>query len=535
MENRVKEQRIFSILMGATFFIWWIGVGGSQLYLAPAFLLLLYSITLIARGEFVPTVLKWKNVVLDWITAKENRKWVLGFFAFHVIVWIGVVIFKYYSFGYSLYDVGWYSNQLFNISQGEFFSSVTNSHNFADHFTPSLSVIALLYKIVPSVHWMMLLKAAAFLFSPYFIFKIGEEIFPDKREAKIVGIVVSLLWLFLYRPIVNSMRFEFSPSALAPALIFFAFLAMEKGQWLRFFIVMVFLLGLKDHMGAIWIGLGLYLILQKPQKKTGFFLVVVGIAALYLILFWINPYFRDYAHSVNDLNRVNAFVDLPGKTVYFFNLLVPFLFIPFLFWKNGIMAGPAIGINLISGYGKMYSSFYHYDDLSSTLLVIAFLVSLKEFRFGAVFHRTIEKRWAQWGLVAWGVLFVTLMPYSNVRFFRNALPEKADWETVTEISQLERMTAGKMLAVQDVLGPHFYRREMQGFQQGKNCAEGNAFPKEETIVDLPPYDFVVLAPHLNNYRIRDMQQCIQDLDQSPKFEKVSGFQQLVIYEKKQLL
>ena len=51
-------------------------------------------------------------------------------------------------------------------------------------------------------------------------------------------------------------------------------------------------------------------------------------------------------------------------------LLLPLMFLPLIFWKNGIMAMPAIGINLISGVPQMYSSHYHYDDICLRFRII---------------------------------------------------------------------------------------------------------------------------------------------------------------------
>ena len=37
-----------------------------------------------------------------------------------------------------------------------------------------------------------------------------------------------------------------------------------------------------------------------------------------------------------------------GKIIYLAKLLIPFAFLPIIYWKYGILAGPAIGVNLLA-------------------------------------------------------------------------------------------------------------------------------------------------------------------------------------------
>ena len=87
------------------------------------------------------------------------------------------------------------------------------------------------------------------------------------------------------------------------------------------------------------------------------------------------PFYRNYEDSWSMV--IGPFQDIPEKIVYLIKILIPFGFIPLIFWRFGIIAGPAIGVNLLSGAGRpqMYSTSYHYDDISSTLFKIAMILS----------------------------------------------------------------------------------------------------------------------------------------------------------------
>ena len=84
------------------------------------------------------------------------------------------------------------------------------------------------------------------------------------------------------------------------------------------------------------------------------------------------PYFRNFEESWS--MPVGPFQDILGKLIYLFKILIPLGFLPIIFWRFGIIAGPAIGVNLLSSGPKMYSTSYHYDDIPSTLLMVAMVL-----------------------------------------------------------------------------------------------------------------------------------------------------------------
>ena len=91
----------------------------------------------------------------------------------------------------------------------------------------------------------------------------------------------------LYKPAVRSSFFEFSPSSLAPPLIILSFLLIEKSRWFFFTITMLFLLGLKEHMGVILIGFGLFGIAQR-NYSTGL---------IFAVFRNVNNLFNDFSYN----------------------------------------------------------------------------------------------------------------------------------------------------------------------------------------------------------------------------------------------
>jgi uncharacterized membrane protein len=406
-------------------------------------------------------------------------------------------------------------------------------NSLGEHFTLSMSFISLFYKIIPSINWMMGFKVLAYLSSVVFIWLLCREYIEDQQKAVFFSLVLSLGWLFFYRPIVNSVRYEFQASCLAPPFIFYAFYCLKKNKIFVFFIVMVILLGFKEHLGVVWIGFGIWTVLQNPQKKMGYILVVGGIIAIYLLIFEIKPFLRESSIRYNDTNLINPFNDFGLKFKYFFGyLLLPILYIPLLYWKNGIMAGPAIGINLITAQKPMYSSHYHYDDVASTLLFIAVIISLSVLDFQKITSHFKSSKLLQSLLVIWLMFFLILLPYSPLRFIKKVIPQPFHQEIIQEINRFEQSSSGKQIAVQDVLGSHFYRKEMQAFYPGGDCATGNKFYSGSLPHGLPEYEFLVLAPKVHHWGISDMKQCLKELDQDPNHIRKNGYQYLAVYQKK---
>jgi len=376
----------------------------------------------------------------------------------------------------------------------------------------------------------MFLKVFSFLACTWFIWKLCEENLPTS-QARQWALVLIILWLFLYKPIINSVRYEFQGSCLSLPFIFYAFLCLQKENWLRFGITMVFLLGFKEHLASVWIGFGCYLLLSTPRKKLGVFLILLGILALYLIMEQVMPWARDYKETWRP--GVVPWKDLDLKAKYGLALLLPFAFLPLIYWRYGIMAGPAVGINLISSSATMYSSHYHYDDVASCLLFIATILALRDLPLKRMWHQYGRRRWVQAVLVVGFLFLLGLLPKSNLRFIRESLPKANHFATIREIKKFDQVIPkSKRFAVLDVLGIHFNRRNVQVFasQKGENCLEENRTSIMDAIGEEPVIDYIVLAKGVGTYNLGNFEGCVKNLKNSKQYQEIEGYEQLLIFK-----
>ena len=527
-----KFYKVFIFLFSLTFITWWSGIAGASLYAIPSLLLVGFSIYAIIKGQYFLIITKLYNNYKEWISFQKYKKMILAIFALQSFLWFSYVILKYYSFNLFTLDAGYHSNILYNISNGDFFSSVFNMHNLGEHFTLSMSFIAVFYKLVPSINWMMGFKIIAYLSSVYLIFLIIKDELKEYQKYWMVFIVFAVMWLFLYRPIINTVRYEFQASCLAPPFILMSFLFLKKEKWIPFVFTMIFLLGFKEHLGSVWIGFGCYKILKNPRNISGYIILMIGVLSIYLIMFEIKSYFRGTTSGYNDVNLIAPFKDIGEKIFYFLiYLLSPLMFLPLIFWKNGIMAMPAIGINLISGVSQMYSSHYHYDDVASTLLIISTIISLKNLNIKFLFEKLKKYKIFQYGTILWLSLFLYYLPYSNLRFIKKVIPTSMHFELINEINNVNKITKNKHIAVQDVLGSHFYRKEIQAYYQGVDCNYDNAFYKNSLPNPLPAYEYIILSAYVSQYGLKDYEKCLEQLNQSNKFIKLGNYKLLDVYQR----
>ncbi|SVD63196.1 uncharacterized protein METZ01_LOCUS416050, partial [marine metagenome] len=210
--------------------VWWSGVAGRDLYMVLVLIGLLIMIFQVSDAK------DFKDVFGSFLSVREkiSPRALMYLLFVHGVLLAVTAVFKQYSYQWNIWDVGIYSNILFNISNWEFYSSYYQSHNWGDHFTPSMSFISLLFSLYPSTHWMTLSKVFAYIISPLIIWEICWKIFQNKNHASFFGIAIGFFWLFFYSPIVNSLYFAFHPSALAAPAIFYAFLCLIKKSWWRF-------------------------------------------------------------------------------------------------------------------------------------------------------------------------------------------------------------------------------------------------------------------------------------------------------------
>ena len=95
----------------------------------------------------------------------------------------------------------------------------------------------------------------------------------------------------------------------------------------------------------------------------------------------------------------------------------------------------------------------------------------------------------------------------------------------------DAITKNKHIAVQDVLGSHFYRRKIQAYYQGVDCNYDNAFYKNSLPNPLPEYEYIILSAYVSQYGLKDYEKCLEQLNHSNKFIKLGNYRLIDVYQR----
>jgi len=496
------------IALSGAALIWFLGIGGRDLYILPLICWLPFAGWRVSKGKSVFTFNRPSERSIN--QAFVYGKWALGIF--FLLCCLRATL-RYLSFQWNIWDVGVFSNVIYNMSQGELWWSHYEVHPWADHFTPSISILAPFFWIYPHFIWVVLAKILSYTLVPFGFWQLAKYQNQKVERAIVLTLLVSSAWLLWYKPTVSSLWYEWQPSCLAPPVIVFCFLWLEKKEWFKFSLGLLFLLGLKEHMGIVPLGFGCYLVLQrKEQFWTGIVLIVLGLTALFTITYGVMPFFRGNQPSWS-VPALDLWGNIPGKITYSWKLLFPLAFLPLLYFRIGIMAGPAIGVNLIAAKETMRSTSYHYDDVSGTLLLIAILVILST-QDWQKHWKYITNRAQQILLLAWIIGTFLLMPSSIGQEIKSAWPTAKHFEIHQELSEVKKQyPLDEGVAVQSSLGIHFQQREVN------YIAGSNQYPCGEEQADrfhqlAEKRKYWLLAEGINSFGIKDIKSCVQNLSNS---------------------
>ncbi|MDA0287882.1 MAG: DUF2079 domain-containing protein, partial [Proteobacteria bacterium] len=279
------------------------------------------------------------------------------------------------------------------------------------------------------------------------------------------------------------------------------------------------------------LGFGCYLVLQrKEQFWTGIVLIVLGLTTLFTITYGVMPFFRGNQPSWS-VPALDLWGNIPGKITYSWKLLFPLAFLPLLYFRIGIMAGPAIGVNLIAARETMRSNSYHYDDVAGTLLLIAVLVILST-QDWQKYWKFITHRAQQILLLAWIIGTFLSTPSSIGQELKSAWPTEKHLLIHQELNEAKKKYPLEQgVAVQSSLGIHFQQREVNyitgSYQYPCGKEQANRFHQ---LAEKRKY--WLLAREINFYFIDDLESCVQNLLDEDDFEISNEFTNLILFIKK---
>jgi uncharacterized membrane protein len=160
-----------------------------------------------------------------------------------------------------------------------------NGPNFSvlgDHFSPIIAVLAPLYWIYDNPQTLLVAQAVLFALAipPLWVFTrraFGGSGWKATTAAYLICVAYGLCW-----PLIAAAHYDFHEVAFAPVLTVIALERFQAGKLRSALIALAFLLLVKEDMGLLVAGIGVYLALNFPasvrrQRLVGIALVVVGV------------------------------------------------------------------------------------------------------------------------------------------------------------------------------------------------------------------------------------------------------------------
>jgi uncharacterized membrane protein len=309
-----------------------------------------------------------------------------------LVMGLGALLFGLASLRHGLhmsgaYDLTCFDQPLFLLSQGlPPLSSVMGVHLLGDHAAWSLWPTAILYRLWPSPHVLLLLQAAALALGAWTAWLLARQAGCDGRRA------FTLAAAYAAFPLVfNANLFDFHPDAFVPAALMGALVAARGGRWGWFVGLCLLAAGCKEVFGLTVAGLGVYLVWAERRRAMGLAAVGLGLGAFAAAVGWIVPAFSGgapaaisrYGYLGASATEIARHVVLePGR--WFGHvvsgeiaLYLLYLFVPLAWALRGrhlaplVAAVPAIGLNVLADYPAQHDVVHHYALPALPFLVAA--------------------------------------------------------------------------------------------------------------------------------------------------------------------
>ena len=164
-----------------------------------------------------------------------------------------------------------------------------------DHWSPILAVLAPLYWVFNGPQILLVAQAVLFALAIPPLWMYTRRAFGGGQAAVVAAYLVSVVYLLSW-PIASAVYFNFHEVAFAPVLTAVALERLQAGRLRTALIALAALLLVKEDMGLLVAGIGLYLAVARPrvvprQRLVAVALIVAGIAGTVVATYVLIPAF----------------------------------------------------------------------------------------------------------------------------------------------------------------------------------------------------------------------------------------------------
>jgi uncharacterized membrane protein len=366
------------------------------------------------------------------------------------------------------FDLGYFDQATYLISVGASpIVSFWGFHFLGGHADWILYLVAVLYKIVPSVYWLLGIQAIALSLGAIPTYYLATQACLADAQAKAIAIAY-----LLYPLIFNLNLFDFHPEVIAlPLLLTAVFIArapqsQQQVSWFTLCLIAIF--GCRDALSLTVVAMGIWLWIWEKKRRCGAIAIALGTSWFLIATQVLIPHFRPggvesvtrFAHLGNSVGEIALNLLLKPQIVLAAVFTLPNLWYclllvsPVLWGLSArhlaalIPTIPTVVMNLLSTMESQKDLLHQYSLPAVPFLLLAAIAAL------AQKHGLIQKpRW----IVAWALVSFMLM--AKVGYFGDRyLTSLPTWQaTRTALAQVP--SQGSVLTTAWI-APHVTHRPM---------------------------------------------------------------------------
>ncbi|MEG4500824.1 DUF2079 domain-containing protein [Microcoleus sp. F10-C6] len=293
------------------------------------------------------------------------------------------------------FELGIYDQVAYLISQGQTpFSSFLEIHHMGNHAAWVMYPVALLYKIYPEVHWLLLVQAVS----------LALGALPTWSLARQAGLNNSIAWaiacMYLLYPLVfNVNLFDFHPEVIALPALLAAILAARLNKTVWFCAAIILVLSCKAVLSLTVAAMGFWLLFFEKKRNCGLIALCLGAGWFLVATQAVVPYFnqgREHAgigrygylgHSVLEI-AVNLILkpNLILWRLFCFETFeyLALLVLPVIWWISPrqltplISAVPMLAMNILSDIPAQRDLIHQYSLPILPFLLVVVISSLAD-------------------------------------------------------------------------------------------------------------------------------------------------------------
>ncbi|MEG4390917.1 DUF2079 domain-containing protein [Microcoleus sp. BROC3] len=293
------------------------------------------------------------------------------------------------------FDLAIFDQAIYLISQNQTpFSSLMAINILGDHAAFIFYPLALLYKIYPDVHWLLLVQAVSLALGAWPSWSLARQAGLSESTSMAIAAVY-----LLYPAVFNVNLFDFHPEVIAVPAILAAVLAARLDKILWFCAAILLILSCKAVLSLTVLMMGIWLFLFEKTRRCGLIAIFLGAAWFLIATQTIVPYFNQgkqhagvgrYHYLGNSVFEIGINLILKphliaGRLISADTLgYLTLLFLPVIWWLSPRHLSPLISglpmllMNLLSDIEAQRDLIHQYSVPIFPFLLIAVISTLAD-------------------------------------------------------------------------------------------------------------------------------------------------------------